>query len=105
MKNLPQNCGLSLTDSRWIGSVTTVGTIGVSILSGWSLADEGFFVITGAIVPLEIGICSPHLDTVLFVVVVVWLTYIYYLDVGEVKKNAARYYFCGCSGKTNTSKS
>ena len=64
----------SLTHSRWFCGVATVRAIDVSVLSGRCLADEGFFVITGAVVPLEIGILSPHLDTVLFKVSIVWLT-------------------------------
>ena len=73
-KNYPKTVCGSLTHSRWFCGIATVGAIGVSVLSGWGLADEGFFVITGAIVPLEIWICSPHLDTVLFVIIVVRLT-------------------------------
>ena len=57
-----------LTHSRWICGIATVGAIGVSVLSGWGLADEGIFSnrsITGAIIPLIVGILGPHLYAVL----------------------------------------
>ena len=53
-----------LTHSRWFCGITTVGAIDVSVLSGWSLADEGFSIITALVVPLKVWIVCPHNGTV-----------------------------------------
>ena len=62
-KNIPKLW--SLTHSRWFCGVPTVGAIGVSVLSGWSLANEGLSLITSVIIPLKVRILRKHLNAVL----------------------------------------
>ena len=62
-----------LTDSRWFSGIPTVRAIDVSVLSGWSLADECFSITTFLVIPLKIWITSPHVGTV-GIRYVVWLT-------------------------------
>ena len=63
-----------LTHSRWICGIATVGTVNVSLLSGWGLADEGFPLITFLVIPLKVWIKGSRLTAVFFVIVVVRLT-------------------------------